>query len=78
MSITPEEELNDVCEWAWTEGIAAIDAQDEKYVEVSAHVEMFLVLGNVLEQCGWTRDELIAILDDCAFEGVVPSSERLH
>jgi hypothetical protein len=59
-------------------GIAAIDAQDEKYVEVSAHVEMFLVLGGVLSMCGWTRDELIVLLDECVFDELPVSAERLH
>ena len=76
--MTPDEEWNDVCEWAWGEGIAAIDAKDGQYTEASTHLEMFLVLGNVLEHFGWTRDELISLLDDCAFEGDVPPTERLH
>ena len=61
--MTLDEEITDICDWAWTEGLDAIDAKDKEYGEASAHVEMFLVLGAVLEQFGWTRDELIAMLD---------------
>ena len=39
--MTLDEEMTDVCDWAWTEGLDAINAKDEQYSEVSVHVEMF-------------------------------------
>jgi hypothetical protein len=71
------DEFDEVAEWAWSEGIDAIDAKDDEYSEASAHVEMFLVLGSVLEMHGWTRDELIKLLDEVSFEGGAPA-EKLH
>jgi hypothetical protein len=76
--MTPDEEFTDVYDWAWEEGIAAIDAKDEQYTEASARVEMFLVLGAVLGHFGWTRDELIDLLDDCVFEDTVPADGVTH
>jgi hypothetical protein len=76
--MTPDEEFTDVCDWAWTEGLDAIDAKDKEYSEVSAHLEMFLVLGAVLGQLGWTRDELIDLLDECAFEDATPTDGAVH
>jgi hypothetical protein len=76
--MTLEEEMTDVCDWAWTEGLDAIDAKDEQYAEASAHVEMFLVLGAVLADFGWTREELIPLLDECVFEDMTPADGVTH
>lgn len=76
--MTPDEELDDVVEWAWTDGISAIDAKDEQYAEVSAHVEMFLVLAEVLRMCEWSREELIGMLDECVFDVPPEPVARLH
>ena len=32
---------------------------------------------SVLEMCGWTRDELVKLLDEVSFEGGTPA-EKLH
>jgi len=42
MSDTLDRESNELIEWAWGDGLAAIDAKDAEYTEASAHVEMFL------------------------------------
>ena len=76
--MTFDEEMTDVCDWAWTEGLDVISAKDEQYSEASAHVEMFLVLGAVLADFGWTRDELVGLLDDCVFEDGVPVHGLTH
>jgi hypothetical protein len=62
-----DDELDELIEWCWGDGIAAIDAKDEGYTEVCAHAEMFIVLGSVLNMRGWTRADLIEMLDDCVF-----------
>jgi hypothetical protein len=76
--MTPEEEFNEVLDWAWTKGIEAIDAKDKQYAEASVHLEMFLVLGEILGMCGWTRDELLSILDEHVFDDMVVTEVRLH
>lgn len=76
--MTLDEEVTEICDWAWTEGLDAINAKDNKYCKASVYVEMFLVLGAVLEQQGWTRDELISMLDECAFENTVPGDGVVH
>jgi hypothetical protein len=75
--MTPEQEFNEVLDWAWGEGIEAIDAKDKGYTEISAHLEMFLVLGEVLRMCDWTRDEIVKLLDEQVFDGDEPP-ELLH
>lgn len=65
--MTFDDEMDELVEWSWGAGIAAIDAKDAEYTEASAHAEMFIVLGSVLNMCGWTRAELIEMLDDCVF-----------
>ena len=76
--MTPDEESDAVIEWAWGEGIEAIDAKDKEFVEASAHLEMFLVLGDVLHMCGWTRDELAQLLDECVFNDEPADGETIH
>jgi len=72
MSDTFDRETNELMNWAWNDGVAAIDAKDGEYTEASAHVEMFLVLGEVLNMLGWSRDELIELMDDVVFADSTP------
>ena len=72
MSDTFDRETNELMNWAWSDGIAAVDAKDSEYTEASAHVEMFLVLGEVLNMLGWSRDELIELMDDVVFADGTP------
>ena len=65
--MTFDDEMDELIEWSWGDGIAAIDAKDAKYTEASAHVEMFIVLASVLSMLEWTRADLIEMLDDCVF-----------
>ena len=67
MSDLLDKEMTDLIDWAWGDGLAAIDAKDAECKEASAHIEMFLVLGDVLSMLGWTRNDLIQILDECVF-----------
>ena len=69
-------EFESASDWAWGEGIAAIDAKDEEYKEASVHAEMFIVLGNVLRMNGWAHEELVELLNDCVFEN--NKQEMLH
>jgi hypothetical protein len=62
-----DDEMDELIEWCWDDGIAAIDAKDAEYTEASAHVEMFIVLASVLSMFEWTRADLIEMLDDCVF-----------
>lgn len=70
--------MDELQEWAWTEGLKPIDAKDEQYEEPYAHFEMFMVLAQIIRMQGWTRDEVVDLLDDCIFSEENTPSALLH